>query len=140
MSVKEIRSRIESASDAQSLDRFILEASDFIECGEGDVDELRRLFRAIVERIELVGDREEAMNCLSHCAVALESVRELDLSKLVALLSECNEGEVLAVINILANSDQVEYLETLRRLSEAENEEISEEAVHAMDELRSRTT
>jgi len=140
MNIIEITTRIRLAEDSQKLDRAILNASDFIECGEGDENEIRTLFQSVIERIGRVGDREEALNCLSKCAIGLGSVRESDLANLISLMEEFEKGELLLFINILSNADQAKYLDVLRRLAENSDKEISAEAIQAMEELRWRVS
>lgn len=136
----EIASLICSGADCQTLDKAVLVATDFVECGEGSKNELRNLFHSIVEQIDRFGDREEALTCLSRCAIALGNVRESDLSHVLSLMGEFGKGETIALINVLANSDRTEYFETLDRLSEDLDGEVSLEAAQAIDELKSRTT
>ena len=138
MSISDLTSRVASADESNALDAVILEAADFVECGDGSTSELSDLFRSIVEQIDLIGDREEALNCLSNCSIAVGSLQEIDLAKLAALAENFGEGETLAFINILANSDQAKFLDVLERLTAHENEEVSIEAEHAMEELQRR--
>jgi len=140
INIEKVTSAICSANDSQALDHNILIATDLVDYGVGNREELCHLFRAILERLEMAGDREEALTCLWRCTDALGSLREIDLSGLLPILDKDNMEETEIVIGLLSNSDQAEYIEVLERLTNHNNADIREEALDALDELRTRTS
>ncbi|MGL4461962.1 MAG: hypothetical protein ACRC1K_07395 [Planctomycetia bacterium] len=117
----------------------LYEAIDHLACNSLSNSDLKALTEVVLRRLGEFQDREEALKFLSDCSTAIETMRGVDVSSLARLIPDCGTGEVLSIINVLANSEDRTYLKLMSDLSDNSNDEISEEAKRGYHELQVRT-